>query len=94
MIPLSEKVRGQLLSVLFGPDILGAILPMGADYKIKVDGTEEPVRVKCADGTIVVIKPGKSKIFISRGDYLIHLLDCACEKCVESRKPKEEKDAS
>lgn len=40
------------------------------------------VDVRCADGSVATIKPGKRKVFCSRGDNALHLLDCTCPACL------------
>jgi hypothetical protein len=44
------------------------------------------VSVRCADGSIVDIREGQTKILISRrGSIVLHLIDCVCEQCQELR---------
>ncbi len=51
----------------------------------------KPVRISCADGTVVEIKPGKSKTFFQhKRDTRFHLLDCPCETCVNARAKQRE----
>lgn len=55
------------------------------------DWARKPVQVRCADGTVVEIKPGKSKTLIQwKRDVRFHLLDCVCEACVTARAQKTE----
>jgi hypothetical protein len=43
-----------------------------------------PLKCLCVDGTVIEVKPGKSKRLFLRGAYY-HLLDCTCEACRAKR---------
>ena len=50
------------------------------------DSATKPLEITCADGTVVEIKPGKSKAFFQHKlDVRFHLLDCPCETCVKTK---------
>lgn len=53
---------------------------------ISTTDPRKPATVHCADGTVVEIKPGRTKSFVMRKhDNRLHLLDCPCEACIEAR---------
>lgn len=64
-----------------GPAIITGItgIPKGA---LEIQMSErQSMHIPCADGTVVEIKPGRSKIFFCRKDDRFHLLDCTCPTC-------------
>lgn len=57
------------------------------------EGADNTFRMTCPDGTVLEIKPGKSKILMGRRDGRLHLLDCTCPVCLESREKARGDDA-
>lgn len=66
-----------------GPVEIHGVAFGGRIHDIQVpEGSLVSVEVRCADGSLATIKPGKRKVFCSRGDNALHLLDCTCPACL------------
>jgi hypothetical protein len=74
---VSEDPRGII-------DVVGC--PPGRDIEVRAaEPLVQDLEVLSASGK-VTIKPGKSKIFFTRKDGRLHLLDCTCPLCEDLRK--------